>query len=106
MTRNVVRANIGAVAMAYDEIGNLSDEVGNFTNKLIERGEKVEEDVSNKFNNIREQSQGQVEEVEDELGDKISDMMSRMAIPTKYDIRALSAKITTLTKKVDKLQAA
>jgi poly(hydroxyalkanoate) granule-associated protein len=41
-----------------------------------------------------------------EMDKRVEDVLARMNIPTKAEIEALSAKITTLTKKVDELKKA
>jgi poly(hydroxyalkanoate) granule-associated protein len=43
---------------------------------------------------------------EAEMDKHIEEVLTRMNIPTKAEIEALSAKITTLTKKVDELRKA
>ncbi|MBE2197909.1 MAG: phasin family protein [Anaerolinea sp.] len=97
--RKVLLAGIGVVALAQEEIED-------FVNRLIERGEIAEKDGRKLISDIVERRKKQVEEVESELESKIEEMLNRMNVPTKADIDALSRKITTLTKKVDELKKA
>lgn len=95
--RKVLLAGVGAVALAQEEVEE-------FVNRLIERGEIAEKDGRKLIDDIRERRQKQTEKAEEELEGQIEDVLHRMNVPTKADIDALSRKITTLTKKVDELK--
>ncbi|MEZ4643704.1 MAG: phasin family protein [Chloroflexota bacterium] len=97
MARKVLMASIGVVALAQEEIED-------FVNRLIDRGEIAEKDGRKLVSDVVERRKKQVEEAEAELEGKIEEMLNRMNVPTKADIDALSRKITTLTKKVDELK--
>jgi poly(hydroxyalkanoate) granule-associated protein len=97
----VLLASIGAVALAKEDMEDL---VG----KLVERGEIAEADGRKMMKEVMErrkkQASEQTKKAEDVLDQRVEDVMSRMNIPTKDEIEALSAKITALTKKVDELK--
>lgn len=103
----VLLAGIGAVALAQDEIED-------FINRLVERGQIAESDGKKLLKEILEKRKAVLaktaEPVEapkqavDELEKRVEDAMVRMNIPSKDEIEALSAKITLLTKKVDELK--
>ena len=97
----VLLAGIGAVALAKEDIEDL---VG----KLVERGEIAEADGRKMMKDVmdrrKKQAGEQTKKAEDVLDKRVEDVMSRMNIPTKDEIEALSAKITALTKKVDELK--
>jgi poly(hydroxyalkanoate) granule-associated protein len=97
----VLLAGIGAAALAKEDIENL---VG----KLVERGEIAEADGRKMMKDVmdrrKKQASEQTKKAEDVLDQRVEDVMSRMNIPTKDEIEALSAKITALTKKVDELK--
>lgn len=103
MTRKVLLAGIGAVALTQEEVEK-------FVNKLVDRGEIAEKDGRKLINDVMDKRRKKTEEVrteaEDELDKRIEQLLERMNVPTKDDIDALSAKITTLTKKVDELKKA
>ncbi|MCA9973148.1 MAG: phasin family protein [Anaerolineales bacterium] len=95
--RKVLLAGIGVVALAQEEIEE-------FVNRLIERGEIAEKDGRKLVNDVLERRKKQVEKAESELEHRVEEILSRMNVPSKADIDALSKKITTLTKKVDELR--
>jgi poly(hydroxyalkanoate) granule-associated protein len=97
----VLLAGIGAVALAKEDMEDL---VG----KLVERGEIAEADGRKMMKDVmdrrKKQASEQTKKAEDVLDQRVEDVMTRMNIPTKDEIEALSAKITALTKKVDELK--
>jgi poly(hydroxyalkanoate) granule-associated protein len=97
--RRVLLAGIGAVALTFEEMGELVD-------KLVERGEIAEEEGKKLVNEIREKRKKTTDEAEDIASTRMREMMDKMDIPTKSDIDALSNKIAALSKKVDELKKA
>ncbi len=95
--RKVLLAGVGAVALAQDEIED-------FVNKLVERGETAEKDGTKLVRDLREKRKKEAKRTEKELDRRIEELLHRMNVPTKADIEALSAKITALTEKVDELK--
>jgi poly(hydroxyalkanoate) granule-associated protein len=97
----VLLAGIGAVALGKDEIED-------FVGKLVERGEIAEADGRKLVKDVLErrtrQAKGQAKKAEDVLDKRVENVLSKMNIPTKDEIEALSSKITALTKKVDELK--
>ncbi len=92
--RKVLLASIGAVALAQDEVED-------FVNRLVERGEIAEKD-GRKL--IREVVEKRRKTTTKEVDKRVQDLYDAMNIPTKADIEALSAKIAALTRKVDELK--
>jgi polyhydroxyalkanoate synthesis regulator phasin len=97
--RKVLLASIGAVALAQEEIED-------FVNKLVERGEIAEKDGRKLVMDIRERRKKTTEKAEESLDKRVEELLARMNVPSKADLDALSAKITVLTKKVDELKKA
>jgi poly(hydroxyalkanoate) granule-associated protein len=95
--RKVLMASIGAVALAQDEIED-------FVNKLVDRGEIAEKDGKKLVREIMDRRQKKTKETEDQIGKRVEEVLDRMNVPTKADIEALGDKIATLTKKVDELK--
>jgi len=95
--RKILLASIGAVALAQEEIEE-------FINRLIERGEIAEHDGKQLVNEIMEKRKKSSEKAEDEMSRRIEIILDRMNVPSKADIDSLSAKITALSKKVDELK--
>jgi polyhydroxyalkanoate synthesis regulator phasin len=94
--RKVLLASVGAVALAQDEVED-------FVNRLVERGEIAEKDGKKLVGDWMEKRKKVTER---ELDKRIEELLHRVNVPTKSDIEALSAKITALTKKVDELKKA
>lgn len=97
--RRVLLASVGAVALTIEEIGDLVD-------RLVERGEIAEQEGKKLINEIKEKRTKKADEAEDMASTRMREMMDKMDIPTKSDIDDLSAKIATLSKKVDELKKA
>lgn len=95
--RKVLLAGIGAVALAQEEIEE-------FVNKLVERGEIAEKDGRKLVREVMDKRKKDAEKAEDELSKRVEEILDRMNVPTKADIEALGSKIASLTKKVDELK--
>lgn len=97
--RKVLLASIGAVALAQDEMEE-------FVNKLVERGQIAEQDARKLLKDVTERRTRTTAKAEETLDRRVEELLSRMNVPTKSDLDMLSAKITALTRKVDELKKA
>jgi len=97
MSRKVLLAGVGAVALAQDEIEE-------FVNKLVERGEIAVKDGRKLIRDLIERRKKVTKKTEKDLDRRVEELLHRLNIPSKADIEALSAKIAALTKKVDELK--
>ena len=95
--RKVLLASIGAVALAQEEIED-------FINRLIERGEIAEKDGKKLVREIMDKRRKDAEHVEDKINSRVESVMDRMSVPSKADIDTLSEKINVLSKKIDALK--
>lgn len=95
----VLLASIGAVALAQEEIED-------FVNKLIERGEIAEKDGRKLVREVVERRKKETEKAEDQLSKRVEEVLSHMNVPSKTDIDALGEKVAALTKKVEELKKA
>lgn len=95
--RKVLLAGIGAVALAQEEIEE-------FVNKLVERGEIAEKDGRKLVREVMDKRKKDAEKAEDELAKRVEEILDRMNVPTKGDIEVLGDKIAALTKKVEELK--
>lgn len=99
--RRVLMAGVGAMALAQEEAED-------FVNKLVEKGEIAEKDGRKLVNDLVEKRRTKAQESADNLSSEVDkrmeNLLTRMNIPTKADIDALSKKVATLTKKVDELK--
>jgi poly(hydroxyalkanoate) granule-associated protein len=100
--RRILMASIGAVALAQEEIED-------FVNKMVERGEIADGDARKLVNDVLEKRKRTVQDgtkkAEEELDKRVEGLLARMNIPSKTEIDALSEKITELSRKVDDLKA-
>ncbi len=94
--RKVLLASIGAFALGLEEVEE-------FLNKLVERGEIAEQDAKKLINEIKTKRKKDAKKAEDEINKRVEEVLDHMNVPTKSDIDALGKKITTLSKKVDEL---
>lgn len=97
--RKVLLASIGAVALGKEEIED-------FVDKLIERGEIAEKDGRKLVREVMDRRKKDAEKAEDEITKRVETVMDRMSVPSKADIDSLSEKIVALSKKVDELKKA
>jgi poly(hydroxyalkanoate) granule-associated protein len=97
--RKVLLAAIGAVALAQEEIED-------FVDRLVERGEIAEKDGRKLVREVMERRKKETEKAEDEVTKRVENVLDRMSVPSKADIDALSDKITALSKKIDELKKA
>lgn len=95
--RKVLLAGIGAVALAQDEIED-------FVNRLVERGEIAEKDGRKLVREVMDRRKKDAEKAEDEFSKRVEEILDRMNVPTKGDIETLGEKIANLTKKVEDLK--
>jgi poly(hydroxyalkanoate) granule-associated protein len=95
----VLLASIGAVALAQEEIED-------FVNKLVERGEIAEKDGRKIVHEVVERRKKDTEKAEDQLTKRVEDILGHMNVPTKSDIDALGEKVAVLAQKVEELKQA
>lgn len=96
--RRVLLASIGAVALAADEIED-------FVNKLVERGEIAEKDGRKLVKDVLERrKEMEMRPIEQKLDRQMDRFLTRLNIPTRDDVESLSARIADLSKKLDELK--
>ncbi|MGB8646194.1 MAG: phasin family protein [Anaerolineae bacterium] len=93
-TRKVMLAAVGAVGLAQDELED-------FVNRLVKRGEIAEKDARKLIKEVTEKRRKNAGKRVEKQIDRVYD---RMNIPSKADIEALNDKITHLTAKVEELR--
>ncbi len=109
--RNVLMAAIGTVTLGVEEVEAI-------VNHLIERGELAEKDGRAMIADLRERRHKEVEKEAEEVQEvveksgsrfdglvegRVEAILSRMNIPSRGDIEALTTKIGDLSEKVDEL---
>jgi polyhydroxyalkanoate synthesis regulator phasin len=94
IARKVVLAGFGAVGLAQDELEE-------FVNRLVERGEIAEKDARKLMREVTEKRRTRAGKVIDK---RLDEVLERMNVPSKTDIDALGHQITALTHKVEELK--
>lgn len=95
--RRVLMAGLGVVNLAQEEMEE-------FVTKLVDRGEIADKDGRKLIADLKKRRKEKAKEVEASLEGRIEGLLDRMNIPTKRDVDELSAKISNLAEKVDKLK--
>jgi len=99
--RRILLAGIGVVVLAQEEIED-------FVNKLVDRGEIAETDgrtlVTDVLERRKNEGQESLEVGNEEMDSRVEMLLKRLNVPTKSEITALSDQIDELSKKVDQLR--
>jgi len=96
IARRIVLASIGAIAITHDEMEE-------FIDKLVERGEIAKKDGERLLNEVRERRGKHLGLDESRFQQRIEELLGRMKVPAKKDFEELNAKISTIEKKIDEL---
>jgi polyhydroxyalkanoate synthesis regulator phasin len=96
LSRKMVLATVGAVGIAQDEIDA-------YLKRLVERGELSEKQARKMLDEVSERSNKVGKHAGLNMEHQIEKVLHRANVPTRHDIEALSAKITTLTHKVEEM---
>ncbi len=92
--RKVLLAGIGAISLAQEEIED-------FINKLVERGEIAEKDGKKLIQELQVKRNRGAEKAEEELHKRVNLVLDRMNVASKSDIDELNNKIAVLTMKLE-----
>ncbi|RME51160.1 MAG: hypothetical protein D6796_01535, partial [Caldilineae bacterium] len=82
------------------------DKGGEWLDKLVERGERVEKDITKRARKVAEKPRTELDKTGDRVSQALDKVLERLNIPTRRDVKELNAKVTALTKKVDELKKA
>lgn len=97
MLHKVLLASIGAVALAKEELED-------FVNKLVERGEITEKDGKKLVKDVLARRKKEAQKAEDMFSKRVEDTLTSLNVPSKVDVDTLSDKVAELTKKVEELK--
>lgn len=95
--RRVLLASIGAVALTKDEIAE-------FVEKLVARGEIAEQEARKLIAEISEKRKKKAEEAQEMAAERIRKVLDKMDIPTRADLEELSRKVEALARKIEVLK--
>ena len=96
LSRKVMLATVGAVGLAQDEIDA-------YVNRLVERGELSEKQARKLMHETSEKREKASRHAEQDFEHRMEKVLHRANVPSRRDIEALSAKVTTLTHRVEQL---
>jgi poly(hydroxyalkanoate) granule-associated protein len=96
VVRRMMLAGIGAIAIKHDEIEE-------FVDKLVERGEIARKDGEDLIEEMRERHKKYLRGEEGQTHKRVAGFLDHIQIPTKTDVNELSEKIAALEKKIDEL---
>lgn len=100
--RSIWLAGLGAVAQAGEEGREMFDQ-------LVERGRKTEQrqfqSIDRTVARTSETMRDWSERLQESLEDGMRGVLHRVGLPTRQDLSRLSARLDTLTQKVERLQA-
>jgi poly(hydroxyalkanoate) granule-associated protein len=106
--QTVVRAGLGVVGMGRDAAASAQEEIVSLFDKLVSRGEEVEKERRQQFDEFVEARQKEAKEqrkkAEKDLEKRIETVLHRLNIPSRKDVESLNRKINTLTRKINELQ--
>jgi poly(hydroxyalkanoate) granule-associated protein len=97
--RRMMLAGIGAIALKHDDMEE-------FIDKLVERGEIAKKDAEELRNEMKEQRKKYFHGEESHLHKRMQEFLDRLEVPTKNDFIELNEKLSALEKKIDKLTKA
>ena len=89
--RRVMLAGIGAIALKHDELEE-------FIDKLVERGEIAKKDAEELRSEMRERRKKYFHGDESHLHTRMQDFLNRLEVPTKTDISQLNKKLSELKR--------
>ena len=105
-----VLAGLGFVSVGQDALDGTQDRVVDFFDNLVKRGETLEKDgrkmISDMFNRRKNQAQKATDKAENELEHRLEELLARMNVPTRDDVKELTTKVNALNRKVDELKKA
>lgn len=95
--RKLLLAKIGAMAIVQDKIESCAS-------KMMERNGISEEDARKMIDDVREHRRERVKKIAAHFDKRMEAFFTRMNVPTKADVEALSEKVAALTEKIDELK--
>lgn len=103
-----VQAGLGVVALGQETLDGTQDWFVESFDKLVERGETLEKDgrkmLDGMFKRRKDQAQKATDKAETELDRRLEELLTRMNVPTRDDIKELTTKVNALNRKVDELK--
>ncbi len=104
------QVGLGVFTLTQEQIAELLEKGLDFTDQLVERGDKVQTNGRERVNQVVDGRRSQVKElaqkVETSFNDAAKSVLDRAQVPTADSIEALTKQVNALSKKVDELKKA
>jgi poly(hydroxyalkanoate) granule-associated protein len=97
LSRKVLLAAVGAVALAQDEIEE-------YVKRLVERGEIAEKDGRALMQEVFERRKNIRAKMKQKAGRHLNEAFAQMDLPTRQDMEKISKRVAELSKKVDEFK--
>jgi polyhydroxyalkanoate synthesis regulator phasin len=94
--RRILLAGIGVIALTHDEVEE-------FVDKLVERGEIAKKDGESLLSEVKERRKKYLHNDDNYFHKRMEDLFDRFHVPAKKDFDEIVEKITALEKKIDDL---
>ena len=92
-TRMILLAGVGAISLAQDEVNN-------FVDRLVERGEMAESDARKLVKEVMDRR----DKLEEERRAQVRESRVKPVAATRGDVEALNARIAELTRQIEELR--
>jgi|YNPNPStandDraft_1061719.scaffolds.fasta_scaffold13488_5 poly(hydroxyalkanoate) granule-associated protein len=96
LTRRVLLAGVGAVALAHDEVHA-------FLDRLVERGELAQKQARDLLKEVSEKREGRLQKARTRLRERLGDLLEALDVPRRSDLEALERRLAHLTAQVEAL---
>lgn len=80
------------------------DDVKTFVEKMVERGKMTEEEGKKLLGELKDRFEESREKVETRANESFEKALHMINLPTKNEVASLNKRVSTLTKKVNKLK--
>lgn len=104
------QAGLGVFTLTQEQVADLLEKGLDFTDELVERGDKVQANGRERVNHVvdgrRSQVKELVEKVETSFNDMTKTVLDRANVPSADSIETLTKQVNALSKKVDQLKKA
>lgn len=106
--QTITNVGFGVVGLGQDAAISAQEQIVTLFNKMVERGEKIEKEGREQFNEFvearRKEAKEQSKKAEKEMEKQIEAVLHRLNMPSRKDVDGLQRKINTLTRKINELQ--
>jgi polyhydroxyalkanoate synthesis regulator phasin len=96
-TRRLLLAGLGAAVTVVDTAGETVE-------RLIERGESVSNEWTERVNDMRRDNSGAGERVKDYARTGVNVLLDKVGVPNKGDVDTINMKLNILSRKLDEIQ--